>query len=196
MRSSLLIMFVLILSTTSCKDEAKVHLDNAAICKLLSEMTQHQNSIQKTSQRIDPFFEVLDSMRIAQNLSRDAYAKLPREEQLQWGKQARMIAKNRSKNAQQYKDSMQIAHLKQRAKNTQKLIAIIKERGWFHPSTLGCKSSLSPASILKQAPKEYWDILKPLIDIEHQKNRMSTQDYESLYLVFHQTINASDFSKK
>lgn len=196
MRQSLLIMLILI-STFSCQNKTtKTYQDNAKLCDLLSQMAQQQEQLHTTSKFVDPFFEVLDSMRAVQKLSRDDYAKLPRETQIQWGNEARAIAKQRSEQALQYRDSIQQELKQLTQQHTKELIAIIKERGWITHAELGCDMSISPTSILKQAPQEYWNELKPIIDDAYNMQRMSTKDYESLYLVLYQEPSNGSLGKK
>lgn len=196
MRQSLLIMLILI-STFSCQNKnAKTYQDNAKLCDLLSQIAEHQEQLSKSSKYVDPFFEVLDSMRIAQHMSREDYAKLPREEQIQWGNQARIIAKQRSEKALHYRDSIQQELTIITKQNTEALIAIIKERGWITNAELDCNMNISPTSILKQAPHEYWEELKPIIDDAYNTQRISTKDYETLYLVLYQEPNNSSLGKK
>lgn len=196
MRQSLLIMLILI-STFSCQNKTtKTYQDNAKLCDLLSQMAQQQEQLHTTSKFVDPFFEVLDSMRAVQKLSRDDYAKLPRETQIQWGNEARAIAKQRSEQALHYRDSIQQELKQLTQQHTKELIAIIKERGWITHAELGCDMNISPTSILKQAPQEYWNELKPIIDDAYNMQRMSTKDYESLYLVLYQEPNSGSLGKK
>lgn len=196
MRQSLLVMLILI-STFSCQNKnTKTYQDNAKLCDLLSQMAQHQEQLNTNAKLIDPFFEVLDSMRVAQHLSREAYANLPREEQIQWGNQARAIAKLRSEKALHLRDSIQQELTKATQENTEEFIAIIKERGWITNTELGCDINISPTSILKQAPDKYWNELKPIIDKAYNTQRMSAKDYETLYLVLYQEPSSGSLGKK
>lgn len=160
----------------SCKKEKKYEND-AELCALLSEMIISDQNIRELPELTDPFFGILDSIRSANNLPREVYTKLSKEEQLNWGKVAREIANKRNEGPKKVRDSLWEIQSKIDVKNTKLLIDIIKKRGWVSKKQLGCAEYISPMIIFRHAPEEFWEELRPLIEKEYAEKRMGSGCY-------------------
>lgn len=167
------ILLTLIISITilSCKKENNYEND-AELCSILAEMIESDQRIRNLPELTDPFFEILDSIRTENNLTREVYTNLSKEEQLNWGKIAREIAEKRPKGAKKVRDSLWEIQSQIDNKNTKLLIDITKKRGWVSKDGLGCTEYISPMIIFRHAPEKFWKELKPLIDKEYNEKRM------------------------
>ena len=161
----------------SCKTENNYEND-AELCALLAEMFESDQSIRSLPELTDPFFEIFDSIRSANSLTREIYMKLSTDEQLSWGKIAREIAEKRPKGSKKVRDSLWKIQSEIDKKNTKLLIDITKERGWVSKDGLGCTEYIAPVLIFRHAPKEFWQEIKPLIDKEFAEKRMGIGDYK------------------
>ena len=121
--------------------------------------------------------EILDSIRTTNNLTREVYSNLSKEEQLNWGEIAREIAEERPKGSKKVRDSLWEIQSEIDKKNTKLLIDITKKRGWVSKKELGCTEYIAPVIIFRHAPKEFWDEIKPLIEKEYAEKRMESVDY-------------------
>jgi hypothetical protein len=173
------IILTLIISLTilSCKKENNYEND-AELCSILAEMIESDQSFRNLPELTDPFFEILDSIRSANNLTREVYSNLTTEEQLNWGKIAREIAEKRPKGSKKVRDSLWEIQSEIDNKNTKLLIEITKKRGWVSKEGLGCSEYIAPVIIFRHAPQEYWEEIKPLINKEYAEKRMGNGDYE------------------
>ena len=159
-----------------CKKENNYEND-AELCLILSEMFVNDQSIRNTPGIAGWFFETLDSIKTANNLTGEDYTKLTKEEQLKWGKIAKKIAKKRPKMPKNIKDSLWDIQREIDRKNTKLLIEITKKRGWVNTNELGCKEYSYPVIIFRHAPEEFWDEVKPLIEKEYAEKRMNKYEY-------------------
>lgn len=80
----------------SCKKE-NTYENDAELCLILSEMFLNDQSIRNTPGIAGSFFEILDSIKTANNLTGEEYTELTKKEQLKWGKIAKEIAKKNPK---------------------------------------------------------------------------------------------------
>ncbi|OQD42777.1 hypothetical protein BUL40_09680 [Croceivirga radicis] len=176
MRNILLTLTISIIFL-SCKKENNYENDTE-LCTILAEMIETDQSIRKLPELNDPFFEILDSIRKANNLTLEIYSNLSTEEQLKWGKIAREIAEKRPKGSKKVRDSLWQIQTEIDRKNTKLLIDITKKRGWVSKDGLGCTEYIAPVIIFRHAPEEYWEKIKPLIDKEYAEKRMGSGDYE------------------
>ena len=151
--------------------------NDAELCTLLNEMYQSDQSIRTLPELTDPFFEILDSIRFANDLHREAYMNLSKEEQLAWGKIAREIANKRPKASKQTRDSLWRIQSEIDRQNTKLLIDITKKRGWVSKAELGCEAYIAPVIIFRHAPREFWPEIRPLIEKEFAEKRMGEGDY-------------------
>jgi len=172
------ILLTLIISITilSCKKENN-YKNDAELCSILAEMIESDQSIRNLPELTDPFFEILDSIRSVNNLTREVYSNLSKEEQLNWGKFAREIAEKRPKGSKKVRDSLWEIQSEIDKKNTKLLIDITKKRGWVSKKELGCTEYIAPVIIFRHAPEEFWDEIKPLIDKEYAEKRMGSGGY-------------------
>ncbi|WP_298239297.1 hypothetical protein [uncultured Algibacter sp.] len=175
MRNILLTLSISII-LLSCKKENNYEND-AELCTILAEMIESDQSIRNLPELTDPFFEILDSIRTPNNLTREVYSNLSKEEQLNWGKIAREIAEKRPKGSKKVRDSLWQIQTGIDKKNTKLLIDITKKRGWVSKDGLGCTEYIAPVIIFRHAPEEFWEEIKPLIDKEYAEKRMGSGDY-------------------
>ena len=172
----ILITFLISFIILSCRNENNFENDSE-LCLILAEMFKNDQSIRNSPEIADPFLEILDSIKTANNLTGENYTKLNKEEQLKWGKIAKKIAEKRPKISKNIKDSLWNIQRDIDRKNTELLIEITKKRGWVDKNELGCKEYFAPVIIFRHAPEEFWDEIKPLIEKEYAEKRMSKGDY-------------------
>ena len=173
---NILLTLTIVIIIFSCKNENNYEND-AELCALLSKMIISDQSIRELPELTDPFFEILDSIRSANNLPREVYTKLSKEEQLNWGKVAREIANERTVGPKKVRDSLWKIQSKIDKKNTKLLIDITKKRGWVSKKQLGCTEYISPMIIFRHAPEEFWTEIRPLIEKEYTEKRMGSGCY-------------------
>jgi hypothetical protein len=166
-----------IISLLGCKSDVNYENDEE-LCILLSEMLESDQSIRKLPEFTNPYFKILDSIKSANSITEEEYAKLGNHEQVRFRKMAMEIARNRPKVSKSIHDSLWNIQSAIDHKNTQLLIDITKKRGWVSKDGLGCSEDIAPVLIFRHAPEEFWDELKPLIDKEYAEKRMTVGDYE------------------
>lgn len=159
-----------------CKKENNYEND-AELCSILAEMIESDQRIRKLPELTDPFFEILDSISTANNMTREDYSNLTKEEQLNWGNVAREIAEKRPKGSKKVRDSLWEIQSRIDRKNTKLLIEITRKRGWVSKKQLGCTEYISPMIIFRHAPKEFWEDIRPLIKKEYEEKRMESATY-------------------
>lgn len=175
MRNILLTLFILI-TILSCKQKTNYESDEE-LCAILHKMIQSDQRIRNSPELKNPFFEILDSIQSANNLTKEIYSNLDKEEQLKWGKLAREIAEKRPNGSKKVKDSLWEIQSEIDRKNTELLIDITKKRGWVSKKQLGCTEYISPMIIFRHAPKEFWEEIRPLIKKEYEEKRMERATY-------------------
>jgi len=173
---NILLTLTISITILSCKKENN-YKNDAELCSILAEMIESDQRIRNLPELADPFFEILDSLRTANDLTREVYSNLSKEEQLNWGKIAREIAEKRPKGSKRVRDSLWEIQTEIDKKNTKLLIDITKKRGWVSKDGLGCTEYIAPVIIFRHAPEEYWEEIKPLIDKEYAEKRMGSGDY-------------------
>jgi len=173
---NILLTFIISLTILSCKKENNFE-DDKELCGILAEMIQSDQRIRNLPELTDPFFEILDSIRTANNLTQEVYSNLSNEEQLSWGKIAREIAEKRPKGSKKVRDSLWDIQEEIDKKNTKLLIEITKKRGWVSKDGLGCTEYISPMIIFRHAPEEFWEEIRPLIKREYEEGKMNSATY-------------------
>ena len=173
---NILLILIILFSLFGCKPQNNFEND-AELCGILAEMIQSDQRIRNLPELSDPFFEILDSIMIANDLTREVYSNLSKEEQLNWGKIAREIAEKRPKGSKKVRDSLWDIQEEIDKKNTKLLIEITKKRGWVSKDGLGCTEYISPMIIFRHAPKEFWEEIRPLIKKEFEEKRMESATY-------------------
>jgi len=171
-----LIIASIFLTIISCKNENNYD-DDRELCRILGEMTENDQKYRNSPQLSEPFFKILDSLRITENLTREQYKKLPKEKQLEYGKRARAIADRIPKVDKKEKDSIWNLQIKFDEKNTELLIDITNKRGWVSREELGCEEYISPWVIFRHSPEKYWKEIRPIIEKEYAEKRMVAGDY-------------------
>lgn len=122
------IILVVSIFLFKCKNEINYEND-AELCEILAVMLESDQRIRKLPEMANPFFKIMDSIRTANNLTTEDYAKLPGQEQLNWGKIGREIADKKPKTPKKIIDSLWVIQHKIDKKNTLLLIDIIRKRG-------------------------------------------------------------------
>jgi hypothetical protein len=175
MKKSLILIFIITV-IISCNKKTKYENTNE-LCNLLGEMTENDQKYRGMSEMTDPFFEILDSLKTINNISKNDYTNLSREQQLEWEKKARKIANKYSKTSEKIKDSLMNLQIEIDDKNTEILIDIIKEKGWVTKNGLGCKEYVSTFLIFRHSQEKYWGEIRKLIEKEKSQNRIGNGDY-------------------
>jgi len=173
---NILLTLIITMTFLSCKKENN-YKNDAELCSILAEMFENDQRIRNLPEMSDLFFDVLDSIKTANNLTEEDYANLSTEEQLEWGKIAREIAEKRPNGSKEVRDSLWEIQTEIDKKNTKLLIDITEKRGWPSKDELGCNEYIAPMLIFRHAPKEFWEEIKPLIDKEYAEKRMGSGDY-------------------
>jgi len=131
--------------------------EGANLCKLIEQMNDKDQEKRALIQ--DPFFSILDSLWTANGLTFEEYQKIPREEQLEYGKKARKIANTTfqlQSPAQQ--DSIMNLQVQLDNENTELLIDIIEKRGF--PNEKNCDCEEFPGMIFVHSQTQYWEKIK------------------------------------
>ncbi|QNK78236.1 hypothetical protein H7F37_03900 [Winogradskyella sp. PAMC22761] len=175
MRKTISILIIPIL-LTSCIDKTK-KLDKDELCEKLVDMSLSDQKYRGMREMSNPFFEILDSLRSANNLTLEDYGKLPKEKQLEYGAKAKSIADKKPKFPQSIKDSLMSLQIEVDNLNTEKLIEIIKINGWPIKNGFRCDEVIGPSIIFRHSQEKYWNEIQTLIDLEFKEKRMSKGEY-------------------
>jgi len=162
----------------SCKKVADYpyNTNKKEFCELLAKMYEDD---QKYRLMIgDPMAEVLDSLRTAEGFDLTSYAKLPRKEQLAYGKIARAIADKRPKRfTKKQEDSLMQLQITLDNSNTEKLIKITQEFVWPLKNRIGCTEYFAPAIIFRHAQPQYHKEINEVIDKALSEGTMGKSEY-------------------
>jgi len=173
---SILIILIVSITFLNCRKENKFE-NNTELCKILGKMTEDDQKIRGTTKLFDPFFEILDSIKTANKLTKEIYTNLSTEEQLEWGKIARKIAEKRSKKSKKEIDSLWNIQTKLDNKNTELLIEIVKKRGWVDKVSLNCEEYAAPWVIFRHSQEKYWKEIRPLIEKAYKEKKLGGMEY-------------------
>lgn len=177
MKKILLLLIVFI----SCNAEKK--MTDSELCSVLSNLHLQDQYYRGLEELEDPFFFVLDSLMGANNLSRSEYAKLPKEEQLAFGKIARKITDSKPKISEQKQDSLMRLQKELDYKTTEKLLGIVKKYGYPDTEKLKCENYAAPFLIFGHSPQKYWKEIDNIIEKEKLAGRIVEGDYK--YIKWH-----------
>jgi len=125
----------------------------------------------------DPFFKILDSLRIAEGLTKEDYKGLSVAQQLEYGKRARFIANKKPLNPK-IEDSLMALQVHLDNKNTKSFLNYIKKFGYPDIKKIGCKNS--PDLILLHSQEKYHKEIKRIIDSEFNNGRINSFLYASI----------------
>ena len=172
------ILITLIISITffNCKKENNFENDTE-LCKILGKMTEDDQKIRGMPILSDPFFEIMDSIRTANKLTKEIYTNLSTKEQLEWGKVGRKIAEKIPKNSKKQIDSLWNIQTKLDNKNTKLLIEIVKKRGWVDKVSLNCEEYAAPWVIFRHSQEKYWNEIRPLIEKAYKEKKLGGMEY-------------------
>ena len=174
MNNSKTVIIILSLCIFSCKKENKY--DNPEkLCQIIKKI---HNDDQKYRQlMIDPFFDILDSIKKSEGISKKEYSGFSEEKQLAYGRIARAITNKRElKFTKQQEDSLMQLQIVLDNKNTELLIDIIKKRGF--PNLPDCKEEQFPAITLRHSQNQYWDEIRILIEKEFKLGNMNKGQFK------------------
>lgn len=151
--------------------------DDTDICKELSTMVlddqKHRGS------NINEIYPViLDSLISAEGISKADFSNLPEEYQGKLRMGALKLAMNRRKSKMIENDSIRDAQKKIDEKNTERLISIIKERGWLSSENGRCPENVKTALIFRHAPQKFWKEIRDLIEKEKSEKRLTPYEYQ------------------
>lgn len=172
----ILVTLIISIIFFNCKKENNFE-NNAELCKILGKMTEDDQKIRGMPKLSDPFFEILDSIRTANKLTKEIYTSLSTEEQLEWGKVARKIADKIPKKSKKEIDSLWNIQTKLDNKNTELLIQIVKKRGWVDKVSLNCEEYAAPWIIFRHSPEKYWNEIRPLIEKAYEEKKLGGMEY-------------------
>lgn len=159
----------------NCNKKVKNYKDEDKLCQLV--LKSYEDDQKYRQMMVDPFFKILDSIQKADGISDKEYATFTEEKQLKYGKIARAIANKHEKNfTKKQEDSIMELQKVLDIKNTKLLIDIIKKRGFPNDIT-NCVGPQFPAMILRHAPDQYWNEIKPLITKEYKAGRMNESQF-------------------
>lgn len=123
------------------------------------------------------FFTILDSLKETNNISQKEYSNLSEKEQLKWGKKARAIADKLPTYSQRKIDSIRILQSEIDHYNTKRLIEIIEKHGWVDKQSLNCNQYFSTWVFFRHAPKEYFPIIRKIIEKAKISNKLGDSEY-------------------
>jgi hypothetical protein len=172
------ILLILIISFLffNCKSESD-YSNNTELCKILEKMTEDDQKIRGLPKLSDSFFEILDSIRKANNLTKEIYIKLSKKEQLKWEQVAREIANKRPEQSKKELDSLWGRQTKLDNHNTELLINIVKKRGWVDKMSLNCKEYAATWVIFRHSQEKYWNQIRPLIEKAYKEKKLGGMEY-------------------
>lgn len=171
-----LTIFVLSILLSSCANENK-NLNKKELCEILIELDLNDQKYRGMAEMNNPFFDVLDSLQSANNLTLKDYGKLPKEKQLEYGAKAKFIADKKPKFPKKIKDSLMRLQIELDNINTEKLIEIVKINGWPIKDGFRCDKEIGTNIIFRHSQEQYWIEIQALIDIELKEKRMSKGVY-------------------
>lgn len=149
------------------------------LCKELSEMIKNdQKHRKKLGLQTATFKKVFDSLKEVNNLSQDEFSKLSSEERNRILTKARELASKPSNSSKKERDSIWQLQSEIDNYNTQRLIEIVKNKGWITKQSLGCQEEIKTWIIFRHAPKTYFAQIREIIDKEYKGNRISQYEYE------------------
>ena len=126
---------------------------------------------------VDPFFKILDSLRISEGLTKEDYKSLSVDQQLEYGKRARFIA-NKNPSNPKVEDSLMTLQIHLDNKNTKSFLNYIKKFGYPDITKIGCKNS--PDLILLHSQEKYHKEIKRIIDSEFNNGKINSFLYASI----------------
>ncbi len=172
------ICFLFILLNISC--EKKKNYEGKKLCFILSEMIEKDQRYRISEALTDPIFEILDSIRTAEYITKEEYIQFPVEKQLAYGKKARKIADKRKTNTK-IADSLMQLQIVLDNENTERLIDIVKTRGYPNKENSPCE--VFPGGVFIHSQKKYWDEIRILAEQEFKEKRMSESEYN--FILYH-----------
>jgi hypothetical protein len=171
----LLILFVSCKQATKIVDDKNKKFPNGKeFCELLLKMYDDDVKYRELTQ--DPFFEILDSIKISEGITNETYKKFSTEKQLSFGRRARNIANRlKPKFTKKEEDSLWVLQIELDDKNTELLIDIIKEKGY--PTKNNTECIKFPGHVFRHSQPEYFEEIKELITVEYKEGRLDRIQY-------------------
>ena len=125
----------------------------------------------------ETYSDVLDSLILHKGFTKNHFLSLPEQEQGVLKQKALKLAIRKLKPLMAQNDSLRVLQKELDAKNTKKLIEIIKKHGWLTDKGLGCKDKFKTVLIFRHAPKEFWGEIRSIIEKERIEKRLSGYEY-------------------
>ncbi len=172
----ILLLLIISLLFFSCKSDND-YSNDAELCKIIRKMTKDDQKIRGMPKLSGTFFEILDSIRKANNLTKEIYIKLNEKEQLAWGKITRKIANKRPQKSKEELDSLWSIQTKLDNHNTELLINIVKKRGWVDKMSLNCTEYAATWVIFRHSQEKYWKEIRPLIEKAYREKKLGGMEY-------------------
>lgn len=174
------IAFLSLIILTSCKSNYGDLTDKENICKLYEQMDSDDQKY-RTIIPTDGFFEILDSIKNSEGITRDIYASFPIEKQREYGKRAKLIASKRPVDHVKSDSLMKLQKVVDN-ENTELLMKIIKKnKGVPDIKTLPCKRGYG--AVFMHSDEKYFPELRILFENEYKAGRV--QDAEYNYMQWH-----------
>jgi hypothetical protein len=177
--NKILILCLPLIILSSCQEKNKYE-DKDELCRILGEITANDQKYRGLPEMTDPFFNVLDSLRTANNMSKEDYGNLSRNEQLEWGKRTRAISEKINRISKKEQDSLMNLQIEIDNKNTKLLMDIIREKGWVYKNELGCEEYVSAWIVFRHSQSEYWNEIREIIEKEKAEKRIGDGDYKMI----------------
>ena len=165
------VSFILI----SCK--SSFYESSAAECAFFDKLINDDQRYRGLEIVIDPFFKILDSLKIDSNLTKEDYINLEREKRLEFGRKARNIADKRIVDTILVDSLMKLQVILDN-KNTKELLSYIKKNGYPNINKLKCKQS--PDLVFLHSQEKYHKKIKNIIDLEYKNKNINEFLYLSL----------------
>jgi hypothetical protein len=172
------IIYIMTLFFFSCEKEN--NYEGTKLCLTINDINEKDQRYRSRNELVDPIFEILDSLRTAENITKEDYIKYTIEEQLAYGKRARRIADQKKSNTKAA-DSLMKLQIVLDNENTETLIDIIKIRGYPNEDNSPC--NVFPGGVFIHSQEKYWKEIRALIEKEYKEKRMKKPNYE--FVLYH-----------
>lgn len=186
------ITFFAILIILGCeKDHKKATFKNRDVCRLIDSLNYKDNLYRGDERIIDPFFKILDSIRLSEGISSEMYGTFSVNKQLEYGKKARKITDKLEPINQKLKDSLMLLQNKLDDQNTKILISFIKTKGYYPTKKMtGCETQ--PDLVFRHSNSKYFYEISKIIDEQLQKGHINEFQHRVYRQHFERVLGKKD----
>jgi hypothetical protein len=174
------IFFIMVLVVfVSCKTNKtqEKEMTKEEICEFINRLNTDDQKYRGLPIMTDPFFFILDSISLADGLTKSQYAKLPTKTQLEYGKRARAIAETYPKPDKKIIDSLMNLQIELDNKNTEDLIWFMKRYGFPNQEIDGLPCKKMPGIIFRHSQEQYWDEIREVMKKSYEEGRFEKTHY-------------------